>query len=69
MKTLKIVFALDDDKTKTVSLLDPKNGLTRDTVKVAADTMVANQAIIVGGVSITAVKDMYISTVERTELA
>lgn len=69
MKTLKIVFALDDDKTKTVSLLDPKNGLTRDTVKVAADTMVANQAIVVGGVSITAVKDMYISTVERTELA
>lgn len=61
-KSLKMVFAVGDAKTTTLSLAEPKDGLTKAEVQTALDEMVAKQAI-------TGVKDFYVLSSERSELA
>ena len=68
-KSLKMVFAVGDAKTATFSLAEPKDGLTKAEVQTALDEMVAKQAITVGGAPITGVKDFYVLSSERSELA
>ena len=68
-KSLKMVFAVGDAKTATLSLAEPKDGLTKAEVQTALDEMVAKQAIMVGGAPITGVKDFYVLSSERSELA
>ena len=68
-KSLKMVFAVGDAKTTTLSLAEPKDGLTKAEVQTALDEMVAKQAIMVGGAAITGVKDFYVLSSERSELA
>ena len=67
--TLKMVFTLDNDKTTTFSLLSPKTGLTLAEVMNVGATMVAKEALIVGGSPIASLKDCYIERYERVELA
>jgi len=68
-KTLKIVLALKEQKTATYSVPDPKDGLTKAEVKAATDEMLAKDFVLSGGSGATGVKDAYISSVERIELA
>ena len=68
-KSLKMVFAVGDAKTTTLSLAEPKDVLTKAEVQTALDEMVAKQAITVGGAPITGVKDFYVLSSERSELA
>lgn len=66
---LKLVFTLDNDKSHTLSLRNPKNGLTLAETMEVSEAMLAKEAIIVGGSAIAELKDCYIQTVSRTELA
>ena len=68
-KTLKIVFNLQDAKTKTYSIADPKDGLTAAEVETAADEMRTKEFVLSGGVTASELKDAYIQNVERIELA
>ena len=68
-KSLKMVFAVGDAKTATLSLAEPKDGLTKAEVQTALDEMVAKQAITVGGAPITGVEDFCVLSSERSELA
>ena len=67
--TLKMVFSLDNDKTTTFSLLSPKTGLTLAEVTEVGESLLAKEALIVGGSPIAALKDAYIERYERVELA
>ncbi|MBR2214292.1 MAG: DUF2922 domain-containing protein [Selenomonadaceae bacterium] len=69
MRTLKMVFTLDNDKTSTFSLSTPKTGLTLAEVMEVSEAMLAKEAIVVGGSPIAELKDCYIQEVNRIELA
>ena len=43
-KTLQLTFNLQDDKTATISIKDPKINLTEQEVKAAISTIVQQQA-------------------------
>ena len=62
-RTLEIEFLLDNAKTKTISLLDPKDDISDAAVKAWADNVVAKKAFPV------AYKGANIRTVEVEELA
>ncbi len=68
-KTLKIVFTLKDQKTSTISIADPKDGLTKAEVQTAADDMIAKDFIRANGFAATGVKEFYIQSSDRVELA
>ena len=68
-KTLKMVVTLKDLKTTTLSVADPKDGLTKAEVTSAADEMIAKDFIRSGGFGATALKDAYIQSEDRIELA
>lgn len=68
-KTLKIVFTMKDQKTSTLSVADPKDGLTKAEVTAATDAMIAKDFIRSRGFGATAVKDAYIQQEDRIELA
>ena len=67
-KTLEIEFKLDNDKTKTISLSDPKDDLTLASVETWASNVVAKQAFIINGAFPTALKGASIRTVDVQEL-
>ena len=68
-KTLKIVFQLKDQKTATMSLADPKDGPTKAEVESATNDMVAKDFLRSNGFPATGVKEFYIKSSERVELA
>lgn len=68
-KSLKMIFQTEAGKTATLSLAEPKDGLTKAEVQTALDEMVGKKAITVGGAPITGVKDFYVLSSERSELA
>ena len=68
-KTLKIVFNLKDQKTSTISIADPKDGLTKAAVQTATDAMIAKDFIRSRGFGAVDVKDAYIQQEDRIELA
>lgn len=70
-KALKLKFTLDNDKNHMLNLKDPKDNLTLSDVMNFGATMVAKEAIIVGGSPIASLADCYIETtnITRTELA
>lgn len=67
-KTLEIEFKLDDDKTKTISLSDPKDDLTLASVTPWANNVVAKKAFIINGAFPVALKSASIRTVDVQEL-
>ena len=67
--TLKMEYALSDDKTMTVKVPDPVDNLAKSTVEAAAASFIGNNVFKVGAAGATALTDAYIETVTRTELA
>ncbi len=67
-RTLEMEFRLDNDKTKTISLSDPKDDLTLAPVEAWAAKVVAKKVFIVGGAYPAELKGAYIRTVEVEEL-
>lgn len=68
-RTLEIEFLLDNAKTKTISLLDPKDDISDAAVKAWADNVVAKKAFLVGGAFPVAYKGASIRKVDVEELA
>lgn len=68
-KTLKLVFSLENGNTSTVNLKDPKDNLTMTQISDVAETMVTKEFFIVGGSPIAVLKDTYIETVTKEEIA
>ena len=68
-QTLKMVFTMPGDTTFTYSLADPKAGLTKAECRTAMNEIIAEEAVVVGDASPTAIKSMYIHQVDDVELA
>lgn len=68
-KVLKMTFQLDDNKTVSYNLNDPKDGLTKAEVDAAMQLMIDKQAIVSGGVSPTGIKEAVIRETSETALA
>lgn len=69
-KTLKAVFRLDNDKTATLSLADPKNGVTQAEVDTVANYIINNKALVYSGTSYpVSLKEAYIYETAKTPLA
>ena len=66
--TLKMQLSLDGDKTMTLSLLDPKSGLTRAEVTTCLQEIIDKQALVQNGAFPVAVKEIYIENVENVAL-
>lgn len=68
-KTLKMVFSMPaSDATVTWSLADPKDGLTKTECQTCMNEIISDEFILVNGASPTAIKEMYIHTVDDVEL-
>ena len=68
--TLKTVLTLGDTgKTLTLSLPDPKDGLTRAEVDTAIGKAIDNDIIVVNGTAASGIKKAYIHREEDVELA
>lgn len=65
---LKMVFALDNDRSHTLSIANPKANLTLSEVTEVSETLLAREAIIVGGSAIASLTNAYIETVTKTDL-
>lgn len=65
---LKMVFTLDNGKTTTLSLANPREDVEAADVQAFATEVVANSAIIVSGAKATALKKAYIQNVEDKEI-
>jgi hypothetical protein len=57
MKTLQITFTLDNAKTKTISLADPKDDLGKETVEAWANNVIAKKAMTIEGALPVAFKE------------
>lgn len=69
VQTLKMIYVMEDDTTLTMSLKDPKQGLTVTQVNTFASSIIADEAIIREHSYPVRLKDAYINSVERIELA
>ncbi len=69
MRTLKLIFNLNNKKTMTLSLADPKEGLTEAEVTAAADEIIAQKAFLVGEAAPESVKKMFIQASSSEALA
>lgn len=49
-KTLQLAFSLQDGKTATISIKDPKSDLTEQEIKAAVSTIVQQQAFAKDGI-------------------
>ncbi len=66
---LYMVFGLADGRDMTISLADPKDGLTAEQVQACMQNAITNQVLIYGGALASAIKDAYLRTVDTTDLA
>ena len=67
-KTLNMRFALEDGKTTTVSLAQPKDDLSREDVAPVMQSIVDKQAIRVKEANATAIKSAVIREVNELKL-
>lgn len=67
-KTLKMVFQLPGDKTHTINLADPAEGLSKDEAEGVMSSIVSTQAILVGGAHPESYLDAYIHMQDDIEL-
>jgi len=67
--TLKIVFEMSNGNSHTVSLKDPKNGITMSEVTSFANLCVTKNAIKKNHATAANLEDAYIQRVERVEIA
>lgn len=69
VNTLKMIFEMDDEKSHTISLKNPKTGLTKAQVDTFANLVVTKEAISKNHAVPTRLKDSYIQKSERIELS
>lgn len=67
-KTLKMTFTLDNGKTSTMNLAQPKNDLTREDVEPFMQNIVDKDALIVGLAKATEIKGAIVEEVNKTQL-
>ncbi len=67
-KELKMTFALDNEKTKILSLPEPRADISADDVRSFMNTVVTKDALDVNGTRAIAAKSAVIRTVETDVL-
>ncbi|MGO5130480.1 DUF2922 domain-containing protein [Mitsuokella jalaludinii] len=63
-RTLEITFTLDNAKTKSISLSDPKEDLTKDQVGTWANLVISKKALTIDGALPVAFKEASIRKVD-----
>ena len=66
--TLMIELNLENNKTTTISIPDPRDDVAKADVVTAAEEIVAKKAISAGGSPATSFKRAYVRTIEEKEL-
>ncbi len=66
---LKMTMLLSNGKTVTYSLADPKDGLAKTEVQAVLEEMAEKRAVVVGDAFAVAMKEAYIQSTEKRELA
>ena len=70
MVTLKMIFTLENDKSLTLSLREPKDGLTKAAVEAVMEDIITKKAVVSKeGSFAKAIKDSYISESDKQQLA
>lgn len=67
-KYLYMEFGLDNGKTATIRLKDPKEDLAGNDVKPIMETIVEQEALLVGTALATSVSDAYIKTTDTVDI-
>ena len=68
VSTLRMTFNLDNGKTKTYTLAEPKSDLDAEQVGTVMGSMVAKNAVLSGGAMLESSKSAIIRTVEENVL-
>jgi len=68
-KTLELIFTKSDGAKKTLSIADPREGLTLAAAKTAADKIIAANVLTSGGLELTEFTEALIKTVTIDVLA
>ena len=68
-KQLRMTMALSSGKEMTLSLMDPKDGLTKAEVTTCLQNVIDKRAMISGEAYPVSVKDVAIQTVDTEKLA
>ena len=67
-KTLKMTFTLENGRTSTISLAQPKDDLAREDVEPVMQSIVDKKAILVGLAKPTEIKGAIVEEVNRTQI-
>ncbi|BAL81973.1 hypothetical protein SELR_02650 [Selenomonas ruminantium subsp. lactilytica TAM6421] len=67
--TLKMILTLENGKTTTLSLAEPREDLTNAEVTEALDEIISKKAISAGGSPAAAIKRIYVQDVDDKALA
>lgn len=67
--TLKIAFDLPNKKTFTLSIADPKDGITKAEVQSVAEDIISKQVFLVDGAALQSVKSIKLYSSSSTVLA
>ena len=68
-KKLRMTLALDSGKTLSMSLADPKDGLTKAEVTTCLQNVIDKKAMTAGGAYPVSIKEIAVQSVETTALA
>jgi len=68
-KQLRMTLALSTGKNHTVSLMDPKDDLTKAAVETCLQDIIAKKAIMLGEAYPVSIKDISVQTVDSAQLA
>lgn len=68
-KKLEMVFTTDQGKTVSISLADPKDGLTKSAVDAVMSKIIEKSAIVNKSGKLAAIKEVNIQTSDKTALA
>ena len=67
--TLKMILELENGKSTTLSVLEPREDITAAEVTEALDEIIAKKAISAGGSPVKSIKRIYIQDVEDKALS
>ena len=67
--TLEVIFLLEDGKSTTFELENPRTDLTKAEVVAVANNMIEKKALQIGGLNIAAVKNAFVRKVDEVSLA
>ena len=68
-KQLRMTMKMSSGKEMTVSLMDPKDGLTKAEVTTCLQDVIAKKAIMLGEAYPVSIKDISVQTVDSAQLA